>query len=97
MFKNTTPQWWLGLLIGLVLPVIGIFIITSSRPELVGVQRFGGEIIKQLNVMIITFGMLINAGAFFVFLRLEKEDISRGILFISVIYLVAIFIYRFLL
>ena len=67
------------------------------RPELVGIQRFEGDVIKQVNVQIITLGMLINAGLFFLSLKFEKEEIGRGILSISVVYLVVIFIYRFLL
>lgn len=98
MFTKLTPQWWLGLLIGLFMPLLGIAIIMEARPELIGIQRISEEdLIKQINVQIITLGMIINAALFFVFLRFEKEDISRGILFVSVIYLVGIFIYRFLL
>lgn len=98
MFTKLTPQWWLGLLIGLFMPLLGIAIIMEARPELIGIQRISEEdLIKQINVQIITLGMIINAALFFLFLRFEKEDISRGILFVSVIYLVGIFIYRFLL
>jgi hypothetical protein len=98
MFTKLTPQWWLGLLIGIFMPLIGIAIIMEARPELIGIQRISEEeLIKQINVQIITLGMIINAALFFVFLRFQKEDISRGILFVSVIYLVGIFIYRFLL
>ena len=98
MFTKLTPQWWLGLLIGLFMPLLGIAVITEARPELIGIQLISEEdLIKQVNVQIITMGMIINAALFFIFLRFEKEDISRGILFISVIYLVGIFIYRFLL
>lgn len=98
MFTKLSPQWWLGLMIGLFMPLLGIAIILEARPELLGIQRLSEEeLIKQINVQIITLGMIINAALFFLFLRFEKEDVSRGILFVSVIYLVGIFIYRFLL
>jgi uncharacterized membrane protein len=98
MFTKLTPQWWLGTLIGLLMPLFGIAIILEARPELLGIQRISEqELIKQINVQIITLGMIINAALFFVFLRFQKEEVSRGILFVSVIYLIGIFIYRFLL
>lgn len=98
MFTKLTPQWWLGLLIGLVTPLFGIALILEARPELLGIQRFSEEeLIRQVNVQIITLGLLINAALFFLFLRFHKEDVSRGILNVSVIYLLGIFIYRFLL
>lgn len=97
MLTKISPQWILGLLIGGAMPIIGIYLITTVRPELLGMQRFDNELVKQMNVQIITLGMIINAGLFFAFLRFEKEDIGRGILAISVLYLVLIFIYRFLL
>ena len=79
------------------MPLLGILLMIESRPELVGIQRFEGDIIKQVNVQIITLGMIINAGLFFLSLKFDKEEIGRGILSISVVYLVVIFIYRFLL
>lgn len=97
MFNNLTPQWWLGLLLGLVMPLLGIGLVMEARPELLALRQFEDEVVKQVNVQIITLGMIINAALFFLFLRLDKEEVSRGILFISVLYLLAIFIYRFLL
>lgn len=97
MFKKLTPQLLLGIFIGLIMPLFGVYLMLDLRPELLGIQRFEGVIVKQVNVQIITLGMIINAGLFFVALRLNKEDVGQGILSISVIYLVAIFVYRFLL
>lgn len=80
------------------MPIIGILLMMESRPELVGLQQYDQEnLVKQVNVQIVTLGMIINAGLFFLFLRLHREEMSRGLLFISVVYLVVIFIYRFLL
>ena len=97
MLKKVSPQWILGLIIGIVMPVFGIALMMQAHPDLVGIQRFDAEIVKQVNVQVITLGMIINAGLFFVFLKLHKEDVGQGILFVSVIYLILIFIYRFLL
>ena len=87
----------MGIFVGLLMPVIGIFMMLEARPELAGIQRFDMEIVKQINVEIITLGMIINAGLFFLFLRFKQEAVSQGILISSVIVLILIFIYRFLL
>lgn len=87
----------LGIIIGLLMPLLGVYLMLDTRPELVGIQKFEGDIVKQVNVKIITLGMIINAGLFFVALQLNKEEAGRGILMSSVLYLIGIFIYRFLL
>ncbi|MGB0177616.1 MAG: hypothetical protein ACPF9D_10650 [Owenweeksia sp.] len=97
MKKRISPQWIVGLLTGAIMPVLGIFLVLDARPELVGLQRFEGEIVKHVNTQIITLGIIINAALFFIFLQFNKEDISRGILFASVVYLILIFVYRFVL
>lgn len=79
------------------MPLLGVYLMLDTRPELVGIQKFEGDIVKQVNVKIITLGMIINAGLFFVALQLNKEEAGRGILMSSVLYLIGIFIYRFLL
>ncbi len=97
MKAKISPQWIIGLLIGFVMPLMGILLILEARPELVGLQRFEGDIVKHVNTQIITLGIIINAALFFIGLRLDKEEGCRGILFASVVYLVMIFVYRFLL
>jgi len=95
--NNVNAQLALGALLGLLMPILGIVLMLWARPELGSLQKFSGDIVKTVNVQIITLGMLINAGLFFLFLRWQKEPLSRGILLISVAELVVIFIYRFVL
>lgn len=90
-------RYLIGILIGLAMPIIGIFLVLAARPELQSIQQYESEVVKQLNLELVTLGMLINAGLFFLFIRMDKEVISRGILFASVVCLIAIFIYRFIL
>lgn len=98
--KSTKPggsgQILLGILIGLALPVLGTAVILLVRPELKDIQSLQYDVIKQINVQIVTLGMIMNAALFFLFLRWGRELISRGIVFASVFLLVLIFIYRFL-
>lgn len=87
-----------GILLGAVLPIIGVYIVMDARPELIGLQKYSNQdLIKHVNTQIITLGMIINAAVFFLGLQLNKEFFSRGILISSILYLIALFIYRFLL
>ncbi len=95
--KNHTVQLIAGMLTGLALPPLALWLIFTFRSELLALQSFDDEVIKVINVQLITLGILLNAGAFFLFLRLNKEAMGRGVLIVTVLYLLAIFIYRFLL
>lgn len=88
----------LGWLLGAVLPPFSFWIILQARPELRGLQRYEEvELVKHINVELITMGMIFNAALFFALLRLDREDMSRGVLLASFMWLVLVFIYRLLL
>lgn len=95
--KNYYVQMATGIFLGLLMPALGTWLMLSLRPELAGIQEYSHDVVKSVNVRIITLGMIINAALFFVFIRFKREGISQGILVISVAELVAVFIYRFLL
>lgn len=94
--KSFQQQIVLGIFIGLAMPALGVMLMLTLRPELQSIQQFEDEIVKQVNVQLITLGMIINAGLFFLFMRFNREAISRGILVASVSLLILIFVYRFL-
>ena len=87
----------IGILLGLTLPFLSLYLIFVLRPELLGVQRFNYEVIKQLNLGLLTFGMLLNAACFFLVLRFDREKMGNGILQATVLLLLAMVIYKFLL
>ena len=88
----------LGVFLGLVMPIGGYFLVLEFRPELKGLRNFSSEVlVKEINVELLTMGIIINAALFFLCLRFDKEQISRGILISSAIGMLGVFIYRFLL
>jgi hypothetical protein len=95
--KNTPFQLIVGLVTGLALPPLVLWFIFNFRSELLAVQSFDSEVIKVINVQLVTLGILLNAAAFFLCMRLNREAMGRGVLISTVCYLIAIFIYRFLL
>jgi uncharacterized membrane protein YozB (DUF420 family) len=94
---NPRQEQIIGFVLGLLLPILSLFLIFLVRPELLGVQRFNYEVIKQLNVGLLTFGMLLNAACFFLVLRFNKERMGNGILQSTVLLLFLMVIYKFLL
>lgn len=97
MLKKVTFPWFMGMIAGMIIPILGIFLVLNARPEILGIQGMDQDVVKVINTQIITLGMIINAALFFACLKFNKESASQGILFISVVYLVLIFVYRFLL
>ncbi len=94
--KNRLP-FVLGFVSGLFLPVLALWLIFQLRPEVMGIQKFDYAIVKQLNVQLLSLGLLLNGAAFFLAIRLDREEYSRGILSASILALILVFIYRFLL
>lgn len=94
--KSFRQKISIGILIGIAMPILGVILMLSLRPELQSIQQFEDEVVKQVNVQLITLGMIINAGLFFLFMKYNKEAISRGILVASVSLLILIFVYRLL-
>jgi uncharacterized membrane protein YozB (DUF420 family) len=96
-YMNSKGTILIGFSLGLFLPVFSLVAIAWLRPELSEIQKFDYEMIKDLNVGLMTVGMLLNALVFFIGLRLNKESFSKGVMAASLLVLILIFIYKFLL
>lgn len=87
----------MGFVLGVVLPLLAAYAISVFRPELLAIQRFEMEEIRHLNMQLMTLAMLPNVAVFFVALQLENDDLGRGLIASTLLMLLAVFIYRFLL
>ncbi len=87
----------LGILCGFLIPFLSLYLISELRPELVAIQRYDLGEIRHLNIQIMTIAMMPNVALFFAALQFEKEQFSRGLLASSLLLMVILFIYRFLL
>lgn len=94
---NAKTSLVLGFVSGLFLPLLALWLLFQLRPELLGIQKFDYEVVRNLNAQILSLGLLLNGAAFFLAIRLNKEDFSKGILAASILAMIAVFIYRFLL
>jgi uncharacterized membrane protein YozB (DUF420 family) len=87
----------LGFVLGLALPILAMYAFSEFRPELLAIQKFEVAEVRHLNMQLMTLSMLPNVAAFFIALRLENEDFGRGLVAATLLLLIAVFIYRFLL
>tara|TARA_B110000503_G_scaffold141362_1_gene234654 strand:+ start:990 stop:1292 length:303 start_codon:yes stop_codon:yes gene_type:complete len=77
---------WVGIIAGIVLPlvVMGIFYLSSysyiTVPQFLRKMVFGAIILKLLSLCAV-----INLGAFFLFYRIEHDKAARGIIFATMI------------
>ncbi len=88
-------QLALGLVLGLLLPPLSLWLILKAKPEFMAIARINAEAMAQLNLQLLTLGMLANGLAFFGGLRFNKEAFARGILFASLIWLIGIVLIKF--
>jgi hypothetical protein len=86
----------LGLIVGILLPPLSLFLVLSFKPELLAVGRIDTTSMMNLILQIVSIGLLGNGLAFFAGLRLNKDYFSKGILSSSLIFLVIIVAFKFL-
>ncbi len=65
------------------------------NPEFKMYDDFDPDAFKDLIFQIASIGLILNAGLFFASLRFNKELVSRGVLHASLVFLIAISLYRF--
>lgn len=87
----------LGLLIGLALPPLALYAVLRMHPAFAGIQRIDHAVVSELNLQLLTLGLLLNAALFFLALKRHWESLARGVLLASLLWLLGVFIYRFLL
>ena len=85
------------MLCGLLVPFLSLYLVGIVRPELVAIQQYDLSEIRFLNIQLMTVAMMPNAALFFVALQFEKDHFGRGLLASSLLLLVLVFIYRFML
>ncbi|MBL7928788.1 MAG: hypothetical protein JNL47_04850 [Bacteroidia bacterium] len=70
-----------GFIIGLILPVIGSFIFYLFFFSYMDAGYFLNHVLSSGNwVSVLSIGVILNLGAFFLFLRNDAEMSSRGVL-----------------
>ena len=90
-------EWTMGFAAGLLAPIFGLFVFISNNPEIKNGEFENMEAFQSLIFQIVSVGLILNMGLFFVALKFDKEIISKGVMHASVVFLIAIVVYKFIL
>lgn len=87
-----------GVFLALVAPILSLLALVLKYPVLLSGQVIlTASEVKNLLFQVISLGLIVNVGLFFLFLRRQKEHTSRGILSATLILLIISVIHKYLL
>ena len=88
---------WVGILAGIILPLIimGIVYVSSygylTVPQFLRKMVFASIILKLLSLCAV-----VNLGAFFLFYRIEHDRAARGVIFATLVLAIVVVVDKFL-
>jgi mannitol-specific phosphotransferase system IIBC component len=93
-----TDSKLLGFLVGMVLPILGIFVFWGGAYGASGLRDMG-ILLQELDKLsaVISIGLLANLPAFFLFYRFQKDESARGVIMATFVYALVIVIIKFVL
>ncbi len=88
----------LGFIIGLILPIIGIFIFWGGAYGSIGLRDMG-ILLTELQKLsaVISIGLLANLPGFFLFYWKKKDESARGVIMATFVYAFIIVTVKFIL
>ena len=90
-------EWFMGFVSGIIAPLFGLVMFFEIKPEFKMYDNFDPESFKSLIFQIATIGLILNMGLFFASLKFNKEAISKGVMHASIVFLVCVVVYKFVL
>ncbi|MCC5918649.1 MAG: hypothetical protein JJU02_15105 [Cryomorphaceae bacterium] len=88
-------QFIFGLIIAVVLPPVTLILFSQIHGYEINDPGAYRELIKVLNVRLLSASVIVNVGVFFLGLKFDKELFSRGVLYGTVLVFVAILLYKY--
>lgn len=93
---NARSQIWMGLGMGLLTAfVVSLVVFLRTNPGLSAADYFNFFVYSKLLSGILSVSLIANLGLFYLFLKLDKDQISKGVLAATVIVGILIFIMKF--
>jgi hypothetical protein len=94
--KNKLDNFWLGVLLGLLAPSIGILIFYFVNYSLQDISSFLELAVKEKMLSpLLSLCVVINLGVFYIFIHFEKYLTARGIILSTFSYGLAIVVLKF--
>lgn len=85
----------IGCILAIVIPPISLLVFSKTHGYNISDAGAYGELIRFLNIRLLSASVIVNVGLFFLGLRFDKELFSRGILYGTVLVFVIILIYKY--
>lgn len=96
--KTMPDKTWVGTLLGLVLPPIGFYLFCTvhfpdeSVRAVLHRYQFGNVVTHVISLSV----LFINLPLFFLFIKMNRDATSRGILGATIIYAIVVLILKFI-
>lgn len=66
-------------------------------PELGRIDMLENASLRVIITRVSTFGLILNAGLFFLSIQLERDRVAKGLLYSTLIYIFLLILYKFIL
>ena len=87
---------WLGLVIGLITPLLVMFVYYRINFYYIRVDTFLYEaFMKSIFLPLLSLCVIGNLAVFFLFLQTDRYHSSRGVVFATLLYAISVFIMKF--
>ncbi|MDX5326981.1 MAG: hypothetical protein LPK80_12060 [Bacteroidota bacterium] len=90
-------EFILGFLTGIVTPLFGLAMMYQFYPELGRIDMLENASLRVIITRVSTFGLILNAGLFFLSIQLERDRVAKGLLYSTLIYIFLLILYKFIL
>ncbi len=85
----------LGCILAIIVPPISLYLFSKTHGYNINDAGAYGELIRFLNIRLLSASVIVNVGLFFLGLKFDKELFSRGVLYGTVFIFVIILIYKY--
>tara|TARA_R110002049_G_scaffold200971_2_gene371670 strand:- start:388 stop:690 length:303 start_codon:yes stop_codon:yes gene_type:complete len=93
--KNKIDHIWMGMLLGVILPIIVLAIFYLSSYSYLTVPTFLRKMaFMEIIVKLLSLCAISNMGLFFTFYYFQKDKAARGVLLSTFIYAFGVVIYK---
>ncbi len=84
-----------GCIVAVIIPPLSLYIFSQTHGYDISDAGAYGELIRFLNIRLLSASVIVNVGLFFLGLKFDKELFSRGILYGTVFIFVIILFYKY--
>lgn len=92
---NKLDKMWVGILLGLISPVIVLIIFYHLNYSYISFYGFLSKYMEyKALVPLFSLCVIINLGIFYLFIHKNKYHAGRGIIFSTLIYAIIVFAYK---